>query len=349
MLVGAPMNSQEASVLVGGVHARYADSVFGTAGMTTLRLSGFSPNAAGTVTGSLSKFSSGEWVTQTSAFGTALLPMGGGVSLGVSAGADANRIQGGSWNGQTSGGLLGVLNSHRTLVTAGASLGAARTVYDATINTRVFSGRVQQRIGQWSAFSGGVTAVSTDTVRYADITLELNLSGAMLRASVAAGMRTGDLGDDPWGQGHLEYDFLPRLTYELTLGRYPQSLVGFTDGLYLTTGIRLRLAGSSRTPTAPKRPVEVAVSDGNRVRITLKYSGEAEILEIAGVWNGWLPVSLARESNNRWSAELNLEPGIYKYAIVVNGGEWTVPDGVPSEPDDFGGEVATLVVQADGR
>ena len=58
----------------------------------------------------------------------------------------------------------------------------------------------------------------------------------------------------------------------------------------------------------------------------------------------WLPVALERGANDRWSAELALGLGIYKYAIVVDGDVWTVPDGVPSEPDDFGGEVATLVI-----
>ena len=82
-----------------------------------------------------------------------------------------------------------------------------------------------------------------------------------------------------------------------------------------------------------------------RVRILLKYGGDARSLELAGVWNGWSPVRLEKEANGYWSAELYLEPGIYQYAIVVDGDTWTVPDGVTSEPDDFGGVVATLVVK----
>ena len=333
-------------MLLGGVHARYADSVSGTAGLTTLRLGGSTASSAGMLTGSLSKFSSGEWVTQISGFGTALQPVTGGLSFGVSAGADANRIQGGSWNGQMAGGLLGVLSTQNTFVSVGVSVGAAKTVYDTTVSTTVLSGRVQQRVGQRSVISGGITAVRSDTVQYADVAVELNYNGEKLRASIGAGLRSGDIEDDPWGQGHLEYDFLDRLTYELTLGRYPQSLVGFTDGIYMTSGIRVGLAGRSRAPNARERPVDLVPLGGDRVRVTIKYAGEVQSLELAGVWNGWLPVPLEKAAADKWSIVVDLEAGIYQYAIVVNGSEWTVPDGVPSEPDDFGGVVATLVVPA---
>jgi hypothetical protein len=317
--------------------------------MTTLRLSGSSPNAAGILTGSLSKFTSGEWVTQLSGFGTSLLPLGGGVRLGVSAGIDANRIEGVSWNGQTSVGVLGVLGSRATLVTAGASVGAAMTVYDTTVNTTVLNARVQQGVGRGVALSGGISTVSSDTIDYADLTVEMTYSGEKLRASVGLGTRAGDLEDDPWGHAHIEYELMPRLSYEVTLGRYPQSLVGFTDGLYLTSGVRVRITRSSRYERASVLPVEIEVLDSNRARITLKYSGDAESLEIVGAWNGWLPVRLEQTGDELWTTVLSLEPGIYQYAIVVNGTVWTVPDGVPAEPDDFGGKVATLVVSADER
>ncbi len=336
-------------MLMGGVHARYADSLSGTAALTTLQLSGSTNHSAGTVTGSLSKFSSGEWITQLSGFGAAVAPLGSGVSLGVSAAGDANRIQGGTWNGQASAGLLGVLSVNRTLVTVGASIGTARTVYDSTLAMNVLSARVGHTVGNGAVLSGGVVALRSDTVEYADASVEFGYTSGKTRVSVSAGVRAGDLADDPWGQAHVEYDLLPQLTYELTLGRYPQSLVGFTDGLFVTTGIRVRLPGRSAHRGSAERPVDMNRIDENRFRVTLAYSGDAETLEIVGEWNGWLPLSLEREANSRWSAELVLEPGIYQYAIVVNGDIWTVPDGVVGEADDFGGEMATLVVIEGGR
>jgi hypothetical protein len=339
-------------VLVGGVHARYADSISGTAGLTTLRLSGSSPNTAGTLAGSLSKFSSGEWVTQLSGFGAAVVPLGGGLSLGASAGADANRVQGGSWNGEGSGGLLGAFSFARSLVTLGVSVGRIRTIYDSTVGTRVLSARWQQRVAGGAVLSGGVVGVSSDTIRYADASLEFMYTGTNISASVAGGVRAGDLDDDPWGQGHVEYDVLSRMTLELTMGRYQRNLVGFTDGLYVTLGSRIRLAGEPRRSTISEPPIEVVPLNDRSVRLTVKYTGDAQSLEIAGVWNGWLPLPFEKMAADKWSVVLDLGPGIYQYAIVVDGGEWTVPNGVPSEPDDFGGVVATLVVrggQADRR
>jgi hypothetical protein len=224
----------------------------------------------------------------------------------------------------------------------------ARTVYDSTVDLNVLSVRVGRTVGSGITLSGGLVGVRSDTVRYADVSLELSYTRSKVRASASGGIRSGDLVDDPWGQAHFEYDVLPNLTYELTMGRYPQSLVGFTDGLYATTGIRVRMPGRAPQLGAAELPVEVVRLDDTRVRVTIMYSGDAEILEITGAWNGWVPLAMVREANNRWSAELSLQPGIYQYAIVVNGDLWTVPEGVPSEPDDFGGEMATLVVQ-EGR
>jgi hypothetical protein len=332
-------------VLVGGVHARYADSVSGTAGLSTLRLSGATPNTAGTLSASLSKFASGEWITQLSGFGTALLPLMNGVGLGISAGGDANRVQGGSWSGEASGGLFGVINHRNSLLSIGASLGRVRTFYDSTIGTGLISARLQQRLVGGTVFSSGVVAVSSDTTEYADATIELIYTGENVRAAVGGGVRFGDLAEDPWGQGHLEYDVLSRMTLELSAGRYPQNLVGFTDGLYVTVGTRIRLSGNSRRPPDAERPIDIVRLDGSRIRLTIKYSGDAQTLEIAGVWNGWLPLPFEKRTAGTWSIVLDLEPGIYQYAIVVDGTSWTVPDGVPSEPDDFGGEVATLVIK----
>ena len=274
--------------------------------------------------------------------------MSGGVRLGLSAAGDANRIEGGTWNGQLSGGALGVLSMRRTLFSIGVSAGTATSVTDATVNTVSASSRLQHNLGQRVTISGGVVAAGADTIRYADVSMELAIVGAGFRASFGGGIRAGDLADDPWAHGHLEHDLTSRVTYELNVGRYPRDIVGFTDGLYLATGLRLRLSSDTRGPTAPDRSFIVEQLGDNLVRVELTYSENVATLEIVGAWNGWLPLPLQKQAGGKWSIELPLAPGIYQYAIMANGSVWTVPDGVPSEPDDFGGEVATLVVRGDG-
>ena len=57
------------------------------------------------------------------------------------------------------------------------------------------------------------------------------------------------------------------------------------------------------------------------------------------------PFPLRYEGSGRWSIELRLESGIYKYALLVNGEDWTVPTGAPTLPDDLGGKVGLLTVR----
>ena len=72
---------------------------------------------------------------------------------------------------------------------------------------------------------------------------------------------------------------------------------------------------------------------------------EATSVAIAGDWNGWTAFPLRREASGRWSIELQLEPGVYKYSLLVDDQLWTIPEGAPTLPDEFGGEVGLLIVR----
>jgi hypothetical protein len=39
-----------------------------------------------------------------------------------------------------------------------------------------------------------------------------------------------------------------------------------------------------------------------------------------------------------------LAPGVYRFALLVNGDRWTVPDEIAAVPDEFGGKAALLVI-----
>jgi hypothetical protein len=52
-------------------------------------------------------------------------------------------------------------------------------------------------------------------------------------------------------------------------------------------------------------------------------------------------------SDSTWVAERALEPGVYRYAFIVDG-SWFVPDGVRGVVDDgFGQKNLVLVVPAE--
>ena len=340
----SPTTAQGLSVLVGGVQARYADSVSGTAGLLSVRLSGSAPQLAGILEAGFSKFASGEWVSQLSSYGTGVVSLGSGIGLGLAVGGDVNYTEGSLWSGQVSAGPLTAFTSGSFLATLGASVGTIRSITDSAFATATLNARVRQQLRAGVALGIGASGVAADTLRYADLTLEFTHTGPRTKLSLFGGIRSGDLVDDPWGQAHFELAVTARAKIEAAVGRYPSDLAGFTDGLFATVGVRVGITRSPRLGGATP-PVEVEPLESGRVRVTFRFPGKAERLEIAGDWNGWIPLLLERHGGDSWSVELALPPGIHRYSLVVDGETWTVPAGVPTEPDDFGGEVALLVVR----
>ena len=150
--------------------------------------------------------------------------------------------------------------------------------------------------------------------------------------------------DDPWAQARLDYAVSPRAVIEVAAGRYPRDVVGFTDGLFVTVGARFGLTNAARRDLEPP-PFVVEQLDDGRLLLSFRIEEEANRIEVAGDWNGWEPIPLRQSAAKRWFVELRIEPGIYRYALIVDADTWIVPPGVTTEPDDFGGEVALLVVR----
>jgi hypothetical protein len=331
--------------MLGGATARYADSISGTAGLLSARLGSSSPNAAIALNGGLSKFAGGEWVIQLSTYATALTTLTDGLRLGVAGGGGANRTEGSIWAGEASAGPIVALASGGLLATAGVALGSVRSINDSSFGSSTANARLRHLFRGGISISAGVTGVTADTTRYADLTADIAYESTSFSASLLVGFRSGDLADDPWAQLHLEYAVWPFATIEAGVGRYPRDLVGFTDGLFAVMGARFGLTPAARRHTAIVPPVDQEKLPDGRVRLSFQITQPAEQIEIAGDWNGWEPTRLSRDGSQTWRVELTLAPGIHRYALVVDGATWTVPEGVPTEPDDFGGKVALLVVR----
>jgi hypothetical protein len=128
----------------------------------------------------------------------------------------------------------------------------------------------------------------------------------------------------------------PFLSLESVAGRYPRSPDGFTDGFFVSAGVRL---------ARPARGAGARIErlGAGRVRLTVPVRGAARVA-IAGEWNAWEPAPMHEAGSGRWSIELSLPRGAHKFSLVVDGDRWVVPDGVPRLPDGFGGEVGVLVV-----
>ncbi|MEP6492450.1 MAG: glycogen-binding domain-containing protein [bacterium] len=76
--------------------------------------------------------------------------------------------------------------------------------------------------------------------------------------------------------------------------------------------------------------VEVGAPGANRV-------------EISGDFTHWNPVTLERQSGDRWTLVTPITPGLHHVVLRVNGGNWTPPPGLPQAVDVYEGTVGVIV------
>lgn len=332
-------------MFLGGVHARYAGSISGSAAFFSGRLRHTSGLSAAGLDGSISQFESGEWAVQFGGQGTTIRPLTDRFFAGLTAAATANTFEGGSWNGS---GVVGPLVGFATgpwIAQVSSGAGALRTVDRRSSVLGQVTGAVQRRITPELSVGGSISGTFADSATFADFSARASFRRAAWSVDASLGARAGDLSGDPWAQVSGSYTLADQWSVEATLGSYPRDVAGFTDGFFVTAGVRLHLRGA-----APRYPPVVAfrripnverLSDGS---VRLRFQDiPADRLAVAGEWNGWEPSPLTRQGRD-WVLELRVPPGVYRYALVADGERWFVPAGAPTVPDDFGGTVALLVV-----
>lgn len=69
-------------------------------------------------------------------------------------------------------------------------------------------------------------------------------------------------------------------------------------------------------------------------------------VSLVGDFTNWRTdsVHLARRDDGRWQVTLKLPPGRYRFAYVVDGGEWRADAAAATVPDDFGRPTSILTV-----
>jgi hypothetical protein len=345
--LAGPLAAQRASLLAGGVRAEYADSISGTAGFVSGRLSGSSSRAAGTIDAGFSQFTSGEWVTQLGASGSAIQPLSRNIIVGLRAVGFANTFKGGAWTGGGSAGPVFAVAPGSLLATMSVTGGQVRRTDEASLTVGTADARIRLSPSAGLSFDAGISGTTADTLRYVDAALGVTFRRPKILLAASAGARAGDLADDPWGHVRMELALTPATIVEAAVGRYPQDLAGFTKGEFATLGLRVNLTRAARADwtAQPAPPLRVERTSGQSVRIIITLEDDVEVLELVGEWNSWTPVTMTRETTERWSIEQQLAPGVYHYALLVDGDDWTVPPGAPAVPDEFGGQVGILIVR----
>jgi hypothetical protein len=340
------LRAQEASLFLGGSHARYADSLAGTAGFAALRLGQDVGGRAVRFDAGYSRFADGGWAVQAGGQTTALWPVESRrrVWAGLAAGGVLSDFQDGPASATVAAGPLAVWRIGTSYFSLGVSGGAVRSI-DATWQA-VGGGSVRWQWGPDGPLNLdlGVKGTAADSQRFADLSVGFRVTAGGVRGLAMLGVRAGDLADNPWGSVELAWSPMRAVTIEAAAGRYPRDLSGFTEGFYGQGGVRLYLLGTGRAAPA-RRPAALAIEsrrDGSVVVVSIRLPRDVAQAAIAGEWNAWEPVALRRQGD-RWLGELRLAPGWYRYAIVADG-EWILPEGVAGLDDGFGGTVGVLVV-----
>ena len=327
-------------MFLGGVHTRYADTVSGTAGTVGARLGVRSPSLTAIGEGHYTHFTTGTWATQLNGGLVALHGLGQSVAIGIRADANHSYLQGGYWSGIAAAGpMVGVAGNRWFLGISGTG-GGVRTIYETSDAIVTGSMRGTYMLNAWN-FDARLTATWAGDLHYGDLLVAANYNTQAFTASLAAGIRAGDLTDDPWIQGRAEWRFARGVSLEAAVGSYPEDITGFLSGLFVNAGLRF----GRQTPVIPiplPSPIRVEKLSPREVRVTFTVR-EASTVALAGEWNQWAPIPLSRVDSDQWQVTLPLGAGVYHFSLVVDE-SWTVPEGVAKLPDDFGGEIGLLVV-----
>ena len=336
-----PLGAQEASILVGGVHARYADSVAGTTGLVSARVGFARRRSAALFDASFSRFATGETAVQVAGQGVLTWPLSRSANFGVVGLGSASTFDGRNHAGIVAGGPVLLFTSRRIGGSLRFGAGGVRRVDGAGVLLLTGEGRLDARVNNLLTLTAQAAASRTTSVRFADLAGGVTVERGIFRLEGGLGVRSGDLRDNP--EWHVRLGVRPTgsTVLEATAGEYPRDVSGFTSGGFASVGLRFTLSVS--TAYTGRRSVAVQRLGQARVKVSIAVP-DAKAVAIAGEWNAWKPASLARDGAGRWSAELALLPGVYRFALLVNGDRWTVPDDITAVPDDFGGKAALLVI-----
>jgi hypothetical protein len=344
-----PLSAQDLSVRVGGLHTRYADSLTGTAGSFAGRLVFDGPRLRVGSSFSVAQFSTGHSAVQFGASALALRALGAGRawSGGVLTQLSGSWLQHGTLSGVATAGPVLAAASGPWLGWIAGEGGAVRRLDGRS--DALFGGTLHLNVdlGAWGLDASG-SATRAGLIRYADFTFGIDGRAGPVSGGVLAGARSGGLGGGPWAQARAAWRVARSVALEVEGGKYPADISGFTHGLFVTAGVRV---GLTRGALDPRRGRARSGSDALRVeragrglvRLVFRVPG-ARAVALAGEWNGWESAPLTMRADGRWETVVPLAPGAYRFSLVVDGELWTVPSGVPTMPDDFGGQVGLLVV-----
>ncbi len=220
---------------------------------------------------------------------------------------------------------------------------------------RVAEWRLREPVSTGSATglplsSPPATSTATRTVNFRDTELGGVAVLNALTLQLIAGQRHATDEERGYLAAGASYAFTPQLAVTFGGGTYPSDrLTGTSGGRYVTAGVNVSIgrSGAARSGAAARLPAARGV-DGPAVgttRLTIA-APHATRVELAGDWNNWQRVTAQRARDDVWYVDVPLAPGEYRYAFVIDGTSWRVPEGAVSADDGFGSKVAWVTVRS---
>jgi hypothetical protein len=162
-----------------------------------------------------------------------------------------------------------------------------------------------------------------------------------------------------WASASAVVWITPRIGLVLAGGNYPvDPTQGFPGGRFASLSLRFTQQRRSSPVSIDSAPVSLpevkaapavvgfVTQRGSRDAVTVRVNAPGALMvEINGDFTNWAPVKLVPAADGWWTSTLPLKRGKYQMNLRVNGGDWTVPPGLLSMVDEFGGTVGLLVIE----
>ena len=345
----------------GGAQVTYGDTAAVTAGTLSgavnsmTRNTGFSALLAGSST------QNSNWTIFGAADGSVFTPALRGLRAELHGGGSGTTYGSNTGSGQLVGGARLHLAGQRVGAWAGASAG---TVVDP------FGARAM-RMGSaavWAQFGPSVAQLSVTPVRisggldYTDTEALFRFGNARLELGAVGGFRSDVVGyeDSPtsWASINATAWLARAVGLTAAAGSYPTDIgQGLPSAKYISLGVRV--APKRAIPTSPQLPADHILRERVPITSDLTLSPEANgqrtitfrapsarRVEIMGDFTDWAPVEMrAGRAPGTWVTTLPLGTGVRQVNVRIDGGEWSVPAGLATVRDEFGGSVGVLIVQ----
>jgi hypothetical protein len=349
LLLAAPSLGAQAEVSagVGAGSIRYSGGATSTTVTIAPAATVIGRSGAAGLSGAFGPIGTGDWAGQVRADSWAAWPTGGAFRPAITILLDGSVQSGGPATGaaQVVGEAAWTADGHGAALGIGSSLGA--------ISGAAGVGALRLRARAWGRVGDAIATAAVEPQRldgawFTDVSL--GVASAPGRLSVSAWL-AARLSDTPASRGAggaaVQFTVSRRLAIEAAGGSYlPDVYQGFPASGFVALGARVYLARRAPSPlgarSARVRPAE-GVRAGDSVRVRFRVPGATSVA-IAGAWTEWTPRPLVRVGRDGWEGWFALAPGLYQFALVVDGDRWTIPPRVARVGDGMGGEAGLLVV-----